>query len=662
MKKSYFRHDIEGLRGIAVLAVIIFHIQEALLPGGFVGVDIFFVISGYLISQQLYKEIYTDNFSLLEFYRRRVKRIMPAMLVLITITTIVAQIILRPTEAERVAESAAFSALSLANVYFWLFQDVSYFAPSSNELPFLHLWSLGVEEQFYIFWPLILMISASMIPKIRWLSTILILIVFSSLLSEWLYPYSPSFTYYMLPTRMGELLIGAVAAWLSQFGVNKVSSLLLWFKRWSLYLGWLGFGLICASLFILDENDVFPGINAIYPTLGAFLLIVSGQYQIHGLSRLLTIPPLTFCGRISYSAYLWHWPLLAFYRYAERDINLVSGISLFLVTLLFGWLSFRYVETPFRNNKDNAWVVIIKLYALPAFVILVFCGIFMKLDGFGHRAFDSSFTAKLHQLKQKNKAPFMEDYVCQRSKLTTNDLTNSNCIIGSPHNRKANAILWGDSNAAHYIGVIGAISEKIGFSFKNIEIGSCPPLLMDPKKYVTAKRYQDCKLSLQLGWKEVNKYKVIFLAANWTVYQEKSEHFIHDLNATIKELLINGKQVVLIGKIPVFLRFDRRCQEKSLSLPFMNCNIDNIEISSDILKMNHQLQQKARNTSNLFYFDINTLLCEHGQCSAYDKHGKILYYDQSHLNIDASWQLGKEFLKNNSTDLFDGEHKYLDLD
>jgi peptidoglycan/LPS O-acetylase OafA/YrhL len=152
-----YRSDIDGLRAIAVLSVILFHINAKLIPGGFVGVDIFFVISGYLITLHILRDLKKDKFSIVEFYQRRVKRIAPAMLAVVLVSTVLAQLILRPSDAEKVAESGLWSLLSMANVYFWLFQDTSYFAAASNEILLLHLWSLGVEEQFYIFWPLILL-------------------------------------------------------------------------------------------------------------------------------------------------------------------------------------------------------------------------------------------------------------------------------------------------------------------------------------------------------------------------------------------------------------------------------------------------------------------------------------------------------------------------
>ncbi len=221
IKKTNYRPDIDGLRAVAVLSVILFHIDKNLLPGGFVGVDIFFVISGYLISLHIFQELEAGQFSIVEFYRRRIKRIAPPMLLVVFLTLVIAQFILIPEDAERVAESTLWSLLSLANVYFWLYQDTSYFAAASSELPLLHLWSLGVEEQFYILWPLLLMlVYRKLSPKA------LMLLVASTALASFMfgqlgYAHAPSFVYYMLPTRAGELLIGAAIAFATLNGIER---------------------------------------------------------------------------------------------------------------------------------------------------------------------------------------------------------------------------------------------------------------------------------------------------------------------------------------------------------------------------------------------------------------------------------------------------------
>jgi peptidoglycan/LPS O-acetylase OafA/YrhL len=205
---SNYRSDIDGLRAIAVLAVIAFHVNKNLLPGGFVGVDVFFVISGFLISLHILKDIELDRFSIFDFYRRRVKRIAPPMLVVALVTMAIAQFVMIPDDAELVAESALWSVFSLANVYFWLHHDSSYFAAASSESPLLHLWSLGVEEQFYILWPLLLMFLYRR-PRSKVFFVLATLAAVASFVGGQLwFQRDPSFVYYMLPVCFGASKTG----------------------------------------------------------------------------------------------------------------------------------------------------------------------------------------------------------------------------------------------------------------------------------------------------------------------------------------------------------------------------------------------------------------------------------------------------------------------
>src|SRR5258705_5126811 len=207
-----YRREIDGLRAIAVLSVILFHIDKSALPGGFAGVDIFFVISGFLITGNIAKEVEDRRFSLIDFYRRRVKRIAPVLMLVIAVTLATSQILLLPEDARETAKSAVWSLLSLANVYFWLYQDTSYFAADSGELPLLHLWSLGVEEQFYLIWPLLL--SALYRPRSRkaFIIGAAVFALLSFFLAAELFNTAPAVVYYMLPTRAGALFVGAMFA------------------------------------------------------------------------------------------------------------------------------------------------------------------------------------------------------------------------------------------------------------------------------------------------------------------------------------------------------------------------------------------------------------------------------------------------------------------
>ena len=632
-----YRPDIDGLRAIAVLSVIIFHINPNLLPGGFVGVDIFFVISGYLISLHIFKDLSKGQFSLIEFYRRRIKRIAPAMLVVIFITVILTQFLFRPEDAEKVAESGLWSLLSLANVYFWLFQDTSYFAPASNELPLLHLWSLGVEEQFYIFWPLVLL-AVHKISFGRYFFGILFLVTLGSfLLGEYLFAEEPSFVYYMLPTRAGELLIGALLAQI----IFKRDSIEISHKTIGL-ISWSGLLLVSGSLIFLSEKLVFPGLWAIPPTLGAGMLIFAGHYSKNGPSRFLILPPLVWVGVISYSAYLWHWPILAFLRYSNIEVDLTLGFAYLTLVIFLAWATYIYIETPARRSSNTAFQVFVKYYIVPGSVIAFLSLSAMKLDGYGPRWFSDDYRSTLTNLRDEIAPAYKYDYVCQSQLITDQDVQNKNCVLGDQSKNIPRAILWGDSNAAHYIGMLGVFAREGGFLFRNLQIGSCPPLSSDASEFVKPIRVADCNKSRKTILTAIDDYPVVIISASWSSYQSRSDKFLGAFYETVEKLLNKGKLVILVGKAPVIDNYDRLCKEKNISLPFIKCDMSGLPLSKEVAKINEKLRQFSLKNVNVEYYDITDRLCAGESCSAFDENGNPIYYDPSHLTLSASWEIGAQ--------------------
>ena len=385
---QHYRPDIDGLRAIAVLSVIIFHINKALLPGGFVGVDIFFVISGFLISRNILQDLERGKFSIVDFYRRRVKRIALPMLVVVGVTLLAAQILLLPEDAKKTAVSALWSLLSLSNLYFWLNQDAGYFATASGETPLLHLWSLGVEEQFYIVWP-VLLIGAYRLSHVKWLFAASALVALVSfLLGELLFSWDPAFVYYMLPTRAGELLFGAIVA-LAVLRGHMVPSQVV------TPMAVLGLLLLGGSLLLLSEDQVFPGLLAVPPTLGTALLIFARHSGNNLVSRYLAFKPLVWIGLISYSSYLWHWPLLAFYRYGHQSVGAFAGVAIFVLSLSLAWLTYYYIERPARLSKASTALIFLRHYIAPAGALACLALGAWKIDGFGLRLQSDEPLAKL---------------------------------------------------------------------------------------------------------------------------------------------------------------------------------------------------------------------------------------------------------------------------
>ena len=646
-----YRPDIDGLRAIAVLSVIIFHLDKNILPGGFVGVDIFFVLSGYLISLYIYEKMAQGQFSITEFYRRRIKRIAPAMLAVLLFVLIVSQLLLLPKDAKAVSESVIWSLLSMVNIHFYLSQDTSYFAAAMDEKPLLHFWSLAVEEQFYLVWPAILLIFYPARHSKLFLWVLVLTAFISFFTAQYFYASDASLVYYMLPTRAGELLVGAIIAYI----IHKRSCCELSTATLNL-ISLVGLLLVILSLIIISEESVFPGFIALTPTVGTACMVFSGQYQSNFITRFLTLKPMVFIGLISYSAYLWHWPVIAFFRYGLFEQNLMTNIALFTLTLLLAWLSYHYIEQPFRYTKGNFNRVITRQYLIPATCITLVAVVAYQINGFGLRQFSSNYQATLQAALSDVKPSFSYKYICQKSRIKAKNITDTNCIIGqtSRIDSQGNAyitteepevLLLGDSNAAHYVGMIGAFALEQGFLFRNIQINSCPPIRQKIRKYMEIKYYASCRDSLKLLWTKLADYQVLIISASWLNYQSKSSDFLTDFYHTVLHLTAKNKHVIILGKVPIIRSYNINCMARSLSFPLMQCYKPSTSLNKKIANINLELEGFAKENSFVEYFDANSYLCRNNNCSAYNSRGEALYFDQSHLSVPGSWKLGKEIIK-----------------
>lgn len=341
MEQSEYRPDIDGLRALAVVPVILFHAGSTWLPGGFIGVDIFFVISGYLISSIILRETTTGDFSFLSFYERRLRRIIPALLVVLIATVATFQVIALPDQAQQTAESGIAAMLSVSNFYFW--QTSGYFSPAAEFMPLLHTWTLAVEEQFYLIFPVVVLVILKLRLPMKWVFAIGTVAAFA--LGWWLSMTKPSVAYYLLPARAWELAIGAVLA------VGVVPAVRGTALRELLPA--FGIGLIIFSLFYIRSGMIFPGWVALIPCLGAAMIIHAGG-QSWIAQNILGARPVVFVGLLSYSLYLWHWPVLTAVRMrtANAHIELSVAAVAIVATFVLAWASWRYVERPFRDRRS----------------------------------------------------------------------------------------------------------------------------------------------------------------------------------------------------------------------------------------------------------------------------------------------------------------------
>ena len=338
-----FRPDIEGLRGLAILLVLLFHAGLPWTPGGFVGVDVFFVISGFLITGKLWRESQQPGgLSIAKFYAWRIRRLLPAALVAVAVVAVVGLLIAAPLNRSELAADGAASALSLANIRF--IGSVDYFAPTSSPSPFLHFWSLSVEEQFYLVWPALIVLLTWRGGSSRRLIAALLIGVFASFaLSLWLTDASPARAFYLLPTRVWQLGAGGLLALIGVVGTSRRAGA----------IAWAGLAAVGLAGVALTAEMPYPGLAALLPTAGAVALLYGGAAP-GGPLRLLAAAPLRFLGKISYSLYLWHWPLLVLpLMLLERALSGVEIVVAVAVAIGVSWLSWWFIEQPFRYGARS---------------------------------------------------------------------------------------------------------------------------------------------------------------------------------------------------------------------------------------------------------------------------------------------------------------------
>jgi peptidoglycan/LPS O-acetylase OafA/YrhL len=629
-----YRADIDGLRAIAVLLIVLFHVDKSWAPGGFIGVDMFFVISGFLITGNIMRDHDAGRFSFGEFYRRRIRRIFPAMFVAVGGTLVTGMVLLLPADVSKLSWSAVATALSAANIHFTYFSDTGYFAASSDTIPLLHMWSLGVEEQFYLIWPALML--ALLARKAFLLPVLVVIIVASVACGQWLLTHSEfDFAYYMLPPRMFQLGAGGLTAVL----LRNSKAAGAWIERWPLLLALIGAVLIAGSTYYLNERSLFPGINSIPVTLGAALLLAAGSVS-NPLSTALSFQPLRAIGLISYSLYLWHWPVLAFPRYFYHDLSLTQKASAIAAMLILATLSYLFVETPFRSNRRSFTQVFGRLFGLPALLLSIVACVLIVTRGFGPWML-TDYPTRLSAMPDIHSAAWSKT-VCQRTALSDKLVSSPSCVQG---NGEPTALLYGDSNAAHYIGFVGSLAAKAGFAFRNFEHSSCPPLLGDPTPFVDPRWLDKCRASLDLARKHIWNYEIVFLGATWQIYDDigksNGESLESELQGLVQTLTAKGTRVILLAKIPTIATFDHSCEKKRLKVPWVNCQL--LGLSPQVQSsFNDALRRIAASNPKVAVLDPQAMFCDGTTCNAYQA-GEPLYFDLRHLNFESSWRLGRKY-------------------
>ena len=458
-----YRPDIDGLRAIAVLPVVFYHAGLAGFSGGFVGVDVFFVISGYLITGILWREIAQGDFSILRFYERRARRILPALFAVILFSAVGAVLILTPEELSNFAMSVIGSTFFVQN--FVLYAQAGYFDAASETKPLLHIWSLAVEEQFYIFFPLALLAAARWMPRRGVLILLALTAVVSFGLSVWLMERSPAFNFYMLPLRAWELLAGSLLAIAGTAAVAGQS-------RARDTVSVLGLLAILLPVHFYSIDTPFPGYTAAPAVLGATALIWAGPHSVVG--RLLAWRPLVFIGLISYSLYLWHWPLIAFHALIfPGETQLAHGLLLVALSLVLAVASWRFVERPFRAGGKilRSRRAVFGAAAAGSALFIALAAAMLVGNGWAWRA-NGAVIALAEVAKQKQ----ISDTQCKPEVMlyALRGRERGFCRLGAPTDDVPDVIVWGDSHVGAWFPLLDAGFREAGISAYAISMAGCP--------------------------------------------------------------------------------------------------------------------------------------------------------------------------------------------
>ena len=545
-----YRPEIDGLRAISVLSVFLFHLGDKSASGKLVGVDVFFVISGYLITTLIYTESKVARFSLTAFYVRRIKRIAPALLTLIVVVMATGYLILAPGDYDVLARSSLFALAGASNFFF--LNHTGYFDAAAEMMPMLHTWSLGVEEQFYVVWPSLFIVLWKIAEKkrISMLTSIFVLIAVSFVSYLVLNNTNPKVAFYMPYTRAWELALGGIIPFLPE--ITNTS-----FSRFKKILPWIGLVFIGAAVFQFRSAIDFTGNKIVASVLGAFLIIYAIQPKSF-LHRILGSRPLVFIGKISYSIYLFHLPMIVLWKhYAGTSIPRGYGLLFIICTIVISWLSWRFIEQPCRRAQWN-WRVVFPAFFLSQLTIGALCAIVVLTHGATARVPASTLSI--------GSPDVMWDWACP-SVHTIAQIPR--CTGGAPWDSAiAHAVIWGDSNAVQFMPMLDVAARRENVSISLL--GSCAPMVAtgyamllvgnSPSYMHECDRLHRSVMDA-LRSKNIN---MVILAAAWAgttlrLYKTAGDRLDEDsgllvlksaLSQVLSEIATEGRTVVIVSQVP----------------------------------------------------------------------------------------------------------------
>ena len=603
MKSLKYRKDIDGLRAVAVLAVLLFHLDPGYLNAGYLGVDVFFVISGYLITRIVYTELVDKKYSYVNFYVRRSKRILPPLYFMAVLALIAGYIILLPYDFYKTGISVLGAVLFASNMQFAL-RTGDYFSSDSSEWPMLHTWSLSVEEQYYFVLPLVLIFFIKYLKKLNLTIVLSVLAVASFLIAEFMSAKSSlaGLSYYFLLTRMGELLVGSILAIVHARGTLEKSN--------SNILTAVAAVVLVGTLIFFDKQFVFPGFSALLACIPIALIIHSEGTVVN---RLLENKFVVWVGLLSYSLYLFHWPVLAFARYilntTDGYLHLPLAVQAVCLALIFGLSTISYyaVERPLRTLKVTGIKALILYFVIPsAALALLAVGVVLKKGIPDRLSTDTINTAYQYSHIDKNQCP---------------SLVNLGCVGGDKEG-ESEILLYGNSHAEHYFEFVSLLAADNNMKVKMYASGGCSLTRKSAKCDSTRSGYLD---NLQQGT------DISIVAFRWDMNFEE-EAFLSELDQVVKAAQEKSKKVIVMAQPPL-LNFSPSKIE--------NCNRLGIscfkpaDTTNDLYPDYNDAIKLRVAASGAEFYDPYSAIDDSSQL--YDD-DRVLYSDRDHLSVyGARW-------------------------
>jgi peptidoglycan/LPS O-acetylase OafA/YrhL len=675
----FYRPDIDGLRAIAVLGVVAFHSGLPYFPGGFVGVDVFFVISGFLITGLLSAEFErTGSISLRNFFVRRIRRLLPALALVVLVTLCIAMFSMFPRELHRMGNSAQAVALLVANIHFRNFSG-GYFDPSTDVMPLLHTWSLAVEEQYYLVWPLLFLLTHRFVrPKSEnihrtTIVTLMLVFVISFAACVWMTGHDRLSAFYLTPYRAWEFALGALLAHAAPLLRARLPAL-------------AGDGLVVTGLMAIlgmmlfyDDRVAFPGAIALIPVIGSVAVIAGGCASAAVLpSRLLGNRLLSGIGLISYSLYLWHWPLLALARdYSLGSRDLPRDLVIVALSFFLAWLTYRYVENPIRHRKPGA-------FATPSGSLRIgfLISLFVIATANGIMDWSKRRGAEL------NKAA-MGEVMASNPSVTTNcgqkedGLTLPplrDCLLGTK-NAPVRLMIWGDSHAGRLDFLFDQSAKNFGFATLMRSLGACPPLMSavpfkrnEPRfgcghfnELVTSELPQLTRAGLRgvvlagrwnaymaLPVTEPGGTYAYALGTNWKTLEHDGNSSLEvgtppldsqgamltledSLHVTLKSLVASGLRVVIVAPVPELYFNGPQCLYRRAP---EQCTVLRAKVEARRVLAVTALKQSIQGIDNVRLFDPIDEFCDASLCYT-QRNGLTMYGDDNHISPEMAIILGK---------------------